>query len=187
MKILNYERVREMVLMRVARLPVAPQGARDTAPRFAERAAARLRVGNDGNAIVEIALVLPLLMIVMTGIFSFAFAFGNQLLLTQAVGTGAQRLQVIRPTTTDPCADAFTAITSAAPTLNPANINLTITINGGTPQTGNTCKGAVTSLVAAQNLPVTVAATYPCNLSFYGKTFSPTSCLLSAQATEYEY
>lgn len=187
MKIPNYERVRQMVLMRVARRPVAPPGARITAWRFGERAGARLRAGNEGNAIVEIALVLPLLMIVMTGIISFSIAFGNQLLLTQAVGTGAQRLQVIRPTTSDPCADTFTAIKNAAPTLTSANIKLTITINGGTPQTGNTCVGAVASLVAAQNLPVTVAATYPCNLSFYGKSFSPTSCLLTAQATEYEY
>ena len=53
---------------------------------------------------------LPLLLLVFTGIFDFGIAYYNQLTLTQAVGAGAQYLQQIRTSTTDPCADTLTAI-----------------------------------------------------------------------------
>jgi len=58
-------------------------------------------------------------------------------------------------------------------------------MNGVTPtQTGNSCAGAQTNL--AEGTTVSVAATYPCNISVYGFKFS-SSCLLNAQVSEYEY
>lgn len=144
-----------------------------------------LRDGEGGGALVEFALVLPVFMLVMTGVFSIGNAYSNQLTLTQAVGAGAQYLQQIRTSTTDPCNDTFAVIKNAAPNLNASNITVTITINGTAPtQTGNSCAGAQSSL--GQQVPVTVAATYPCNVSVYGMNFS-SSCQLSAQVTEYEY
>jgi Flp pilus assembly protein TadG len=150
-----------------------------------ERVRAWLRNNDEGNAIVEFALVLPLLMLVMTGIFAFGIAISNQLTLTQALGTGAQYLQQIRTSSSDPCSDTFTAIRNAAPYLNSSNIVVTVTMNGVTPaQTGNTCSGAQSNL--APGTSVTVAATYPCTLSVYAMSFT-SSCLLSAKVTEYEY
>ena len=78
------------------------------------RILARLR-NSEGGALVEMALVLPVFMLVMTGIFSIGTAYSNQLTLTQAVGSGAQYLQQIRTSTTDPCSDTFTTIKNAAP------------------------------------------------------------------------
>jgi Flp pilus assembly protein TadG len=139
----------------------------------------------EGSALVEIALVTPVLMALVTGICSFAVGFNNQLTLTSAVGAGAQYLQLIRATTTDPCADTLTAIEAAAPSLKGTAIALTVTMNGvAPPQSGNSCSGAQTGLASGQ--PITVAATYPCTLAIYGTTFS-NKCQLSAKVSEYEY
>jgi Flp pilus assembly protein TadG len=155
----------------------------ETGPRAAaRRCLARLR-GEEGGALVEIALTLPVMLAVLTGIFSFGIAFSNQLSLTQAVGTGAQLLQQSRNSTTDPCKDTLTAISNAAPNLTKANISLTLTLNG-TSTTASSCAGSQSNLVEGQ--PITVAATYPCNLQVYGVKFV-SACQLAAQVTEYEY
>ena len=135
-----------------------------------------------GSTLLEVAISLPLLLMVFTGIFSFAIAYNNEIVLTQGVGAGGEYLQLIRTTTSDPCADTLTAIKNAAPNLNSSNIALTITMNG-VAESGNSCSGAQTNLVAG--VPVTVKATYPCKLQVYGMVFP--SCTLTAQVTEYEY
>ena len=141
----------------------------------------------EGSSLIEIALTMPILLAVVTAICTFAVGFNNQLTLTSAVGTGAQYLQLIRTTTTDPCADTLNAIKSAAPSLNTASLNLTFNLNG-TPVSGSSCPGDQKYLV--QQEPITVSATYPCVLSImpmgYGTKFV-SSCQLSAKVTEYEY
>jgi len=152
----------------------------------------RLR-NEHGNILVEIAVSLPLLLLVFMGIFYFGIAYNNQLTLIQAVGSGAQHLQQIRTTTSDPCADTLTAIENAAPTLAPGSISLLLNMNGtqyptsGTPATSLSCSGYQTDLVPQE--PVTVTATYPCSLPILftrGTTWIST-CSLSATVTEYEY
>jgi Flp pilus assembly protein TadG len=150
------------------------------------RARAGFRCGEEGGALVEFALVVPLLLTMITGIFAIGIAFNNQLTLTQAVGSGAQRLQVIRTSTSDPCADTFAAITAAAPNLTSSKISMTVTINGGTPLTENSCTSSTSALISAQGFPVTVAATYPCNLQISGVKLA-SGCQLAATVTEYEY
>ena len=139
--------------------------------------------GSQGSVLVEIALVLPMLLAVLTAICAFGVAFNNALSLTSAVGLGAQQLQLIRTTTSDPCADTLSAIKAAAPSLQGSSINLSITMNGTT-VTGSSCSGDQSDLVAGG--PVTVSATYACALPIYGTTFSK-ACQLSAKVTEYEY
>jgi len=144
---------------------------------------ALLRRGEMGSVLVEMALTMPMLLAVITAICSFAVAFNNQLTLTTAVGTGGQYLQLIRTTTTDPCADTLTAIENAAPSLKPSSISLSFNLNG-TSVTGNSCAGDQSYLV--QGEPVTVTAKYPCALAIYGTKFT-TGCQLSAAVTSYEY
>ena len=144
----------------------------------------------EGNSLVEFTLTLPILMAVLVAIFQFGIAFNQQLQLTQAVGAGAQYLQTIRSTTTDPCKDTIGVIQGSAPTLNPSNISLKLTMNGGTPVTGSTCSGSQSQL--AQGTPVIVNATYPCNITIFGinlgsLTAQKFTCSLQAQVTEYEY
>lgn len=147
------------------------------------RSCAALLHSEEGSPLVEMALVVPVLMTVMTGLITFAMAFSNQVTLTQAVGTAGQYLSQIRTSTSNPCADTFTALKNAAPGLNSANITMTVTMNG-TPTTANTCSGSQTQLV--QGSTVTVYATYPCNLEIYKMNFT-TACTLAAKVTEYEY
>lgn len=139
--------------------------------------------GDEGGALVEIALTVPVLLGVLTGICTFGIAYSNQLTLTQAVGTAGQYLAQIRTTSTNPCSDVYTALTNAAPGLTAANISLTTTMNG-TPNSGTSCSGKQTELI--QGSTVSVYATYPCSLSVYNLKFA-TSCQLTAKVTEYEY
>jgi len=141
------------------------------------------RTGEDGSALVEIALVMPILLMVMTTICTFAIGFNNQLTLTSAVGSGGQYLQLIRTTTSDPCHDTLSAITNSAPSLTASNISLSFNLNGTT-VTGSSCPGDQSYL--AQGQPVTVTAKYPCTLAIYATRFA-SGCQLSASVTEYEY
>jgi Flp pilus assembly protein TadG len=160
-------------------------GLRKPANSLAHRLRRLFRLGaDDGNALVEMALVLPVFLAFVTGIGSFAIALGNQITLIQATGSGGQYLQQLRNGTTDPCKDTITAIENAAPNLAPGSINLTLTMGGNAAVTGASCSGKQTQLVEGET--VTVATTYPCTLSVYGVKFA-NSCKLSAQVTEYEY
>ena len=160
-------------------------GLRKPANSLAHRLRRLFHIGaDDGNALVEMALVLPVFLAFVTGIGSFAIALGTQITLIQATGSGGQYLQQLRNGTTDPCKDTITAIENAAPNLAPGSINLTLTMGGNAPVTGASCSGKQTQLV--EGATVTVATTYPCTLSVYGVKFA-NSCQLSAQVTEYEY
>lgn len=139
--------------------------------------------GDEGNALVEFALVLPMFLTVVTGLAACGIALADQLSLIQATGAGAQYLQQIRTTTTNPCADTLTAIEDAAPNLAGASIGLTLNMDG-TKVPGSTCSGDQSDLVQGEF--VTVSTTYPCALNIFNIKFT-TSCQLSAQVTEYEY
>jgi Flp pilus assembly protein TadG len=163
---------------------LAPRSCRDRLRAF-------LRSGEEGQSLVELALTLPIMLMIMTGIFAFGIIFYNQLTLGSAVDTGGRYLQSIALTTTDPCADTFTAITQAAPTLNPAKIGLTIVLNAtnsttaaATTKTGTTCSGAQSNFVLLS--PATVTATYPCSIPIYGYTSTGT-CQLTSSTTENIY
>src|SRR5580658_6326495 len=70
-----------------------------------------------GGSFVEFTLVMPVLLLIMTGMVCFGFALHNDLVLTNAVNTGAQLLAISRGQTADPCVAANTAISGAAPSL----------------------------------------------------------------------
>ena len=143
-------------------------------------------LNEDGQAMVEVALVLPVLLLVVTGILTFGLAFNNYLLLTEATGIGARTLAISRGATTDPCATAASAVIAAAPLLTPANLSFTFVLNGAT-YTGTSCSsgssttGAAGNLVQGANAVLTV--NYPCSLAVFGANYAP-QCSLRAQMTE---
>lgn len=150
------------------------------------RLRALFRAGDDGQALIETAFTLSVLLMVLTGLFAFGLTFANQLSLIQATGSGAQYLAEIRTSTltnNDPCAATLTAIESAAPYLTPSKISLSFNLNG-TAITGNSCPNDQTDLV--QGTSVTVTSQYPCNLLVYGVIFA-SGCKVNASVTEYEY
>lgn len=147
----------------------------------------RLRgLDEEGQAMVEMALVLPVLLLVVTGILTFGLAFNNYVLLTEATSVGARTLAISRGETTDPCATASSAIYAAAPLLVPANFSFTFVLNGTT-YTGPSCNSGSTTTGAAGNLKqgayATVNTSYPCSLAFYGSSYA-SSCSLQTQVSE---
>jgi len=183
MNLLSEIRAQTIALMRGGNRAAPAPGVHVKSLSASRRLRALLRSADQGGALVEMALVVPVLMALLTGIFAVGLTMNTQVNLTQAVGVGANYLQQIRTTTADPCGDVLTAMKNAAPGLVASKISLTLTMSGGT-GTGSTCASAAGDL--GQGLPQTVYATYPCTLLIYG-THWTTACQLAAKVTVYEY
>jgi 3-oxoacyl-(acyl-carrier-protein) synthase len=84
-----------------------------------------------------------------------------------------------RGQTTDPCATAYAAVQSAAPSLTSANLSFTFSINGSS-YTGTTCTTGATNMVQGVTAKVTVG--YPCVLAVYG--LNAPACGLKATTAE---
>jgi len=145
-----------------------------------------LRHNDEGGSMVEFAMVFPILMMIITAIFTFAIAFNNYVQLTDAVGIAGRQLAISSLQTLDPCATAATAVYNAAPLLNKSNLTFTFKINGNT-YNGATCNSTSYTSGAAGDLQsgndATITVSYPCNLTIWGKNYAP-SCSLQSQTTE---
>jgi Flp pilus assembly protein TadG len=147
---------------------------------------ARLLKTDEGGPLLEFAFVLPMMMACLTGIFAFGVAIYSAINLTQATGQAAQYLQSVTATTADPCSDAMTTIENAAPTLKSSNITLSLSLNGGSATTGNSCTSLASSFNdAANGSYFTLSASYPCSLLVYGINLG--SCRLASKNTYYIY
>ena len=125
---------------------------------------------SEGGALVEMAVTLPLIMLIMTGIFSFSMALYQKLQLAEAVAAAGRQLAVDRGSH-DPCADVTNAIDNGAPGLSQSTLNqgIVITINGTVEPSGS-CPGSGTTganadLSNAQGQNAQVQVTYPTTLS----------------------
>ena len=123
----------------------------------------RLLAAEDGNPIVEMALIIPIF-------FMFALALNSYLMLSNGVDIAARQLALSRGNTTDPCLTVSSALTAAAPSLNATNLSYTITLNGNV-KTGSTCAATSTTTPPAsyliQGSPAIVNVTYPCDLTVF--------------------
>lgn len=100
-----------------------------------------LKSGEDGQAMVEMAFVTPVILLILTGIVSFGIAMNQYELLTYGTGDGARAFALSRnqanwsPTSaSDPCGYTYDIATGAMPTLSTSNLTMTITY---TPPTGS--------------------------------------------------
>jgi Flp pilus assembly protein TadG len=153
--------------------------------------------GERGSAVVEMALVMPIMLMMLTGIFSFSVALYQKLQLAEAISNAA-RVMAAERGDTDPCATTASAIYAAAPSLSKSNLTLTFTLGGtntsgtitggtaygGTKGTAPSCTAAGNGGVAAMQSgwPVQVQAIYPCTLSIYA--FQTSSCSLGSLNSE---
>jgi len=131
-----------------------------------------------GTAIIEFAVLAPVMLLLVLGTFQFGLVISHYVLLTNAVGAGARYFALSRGSTT-PYSDTVGVITGSSTSLTSSSITVTVSVNGTACTSDSTCK---TALSNAASLPATVAATYPCSLSVYGYNFAP-NCTLSAQMT----
>jgi hypothetical protein len=172
---------------------------------FASRLGSLLRVGpswsgrqrapgeaQSGQALTEFALVLPLFLLVILGIFKFGVAYNNYLTLTDAVRSGARQLALDRGAggglPSAPCTDAIGRVQSAAEGLDQSSLTVTVFADATTspsdsfvsdgPSSGSgTCDTMISGDAA------TVSASYPCDATIFGIDFAP-GCHLTASATE---
>ena len=143
--------------------------------------------GDEGSALVEFALILPMLLMLTTGVLVFGVAMNNYLQLTNAVSVGARAVAMSSGITLDPCATASSAIIAAAPALNSSKMTFSYSLNGN-PQSGTSCSSSSLTSGAAAELvtgtTVVVTAQYPLNLSVFGQEFSANSAVLQATSSE---
>ena len=123
----------------------------------------RLKEDEQGQTMVEFAILLPVLLVMLFGIIQFGILFNNYLALTDAVRAGAREAAVARQTA-DPSSAATAAVRSSAADLNQSNLSVTVT-SGWTPGSD-----------------VTVAASYPFSISLLGWVVTTGS--LKSQTTE---
>ena len=132
-----------------------------------------------GGALVETAVSLPVILLLMTGIFSFSIAMHQKLALDEAVSAGGRVLAVERGDT-DPCKATASAIYAASPTLAQSNLTISFVLNGVAVGNGVTSCPGTANMVTGQ--PAQIQASYPTSISVYGKSFG--SFNLGTQITE---
>jgi Flp pilus assembly protein TadG len=162
-----------------------------------DRRREKLASGEEGGTIIEMALVMPIMLAMLTSIFSFSVVLYQKLQLGEAV-SNAGRVMALERGDTDPCATTANAIYAAAPALAKANMTLTFTLGGtntaGTVSGGTSyggTKGTAPSCTAAGNggaaalqsgWPAEVQATYPCSWFVFNAKLG--SCSITTQVTE---
>lgn len=154
-------------------------------PTLARRILSFLRDESEGGAVYEMALIVPVYFIILTGTLSTVMALYSYQQLAFATFTASEVVGAGRGTVTDPCATVATNVVGSLPTWNTANFTYTIWITqnvsgtvtqeqygpyttastGGVSCTGtyNVAGNGNYSLYNGQNEPVTVQVSYTYN------------------------
>jgi Flp pilus assembly protein TadG len=159
------------------------------------RRASRLRVrrAESGQAAVEMAIVLPVLLLILFGIIKFGIVYSNYIQLTTVVDSGARQLAIERGQQF-PCTDTGNVIdNSTSLTASQLMVTMYQTAPGTTPpaptptpagaytwETASTTAGTCPTLSSGSS--VTVNGTYPADLKILGIQFY--TGLLSVTVTE---
>jgi Flp pilus assembly protein TadG len=114
----------------------------------------RTRTNESGQALVEFALVAPVLFLILFAIIQFGIAFMHSVALTDAVRAGARKAAVSR-TAADPSAAATNAVLGAATDLDKPTLQDGISVDPGA--NGWVAGGSVT-----------VSAQYPYQVNILG-------------------
>jgi Flp pilus assembly protein TadG len=112
------------------------------------------RDNESGQALVEFALVAPVLFLILFAIIQFGVAFMHSVALTDAVRAGARKAAVSR-TAADPSAAATGAVLGAASDLDSSTLQQGVSVSPGA--SGWVAGGSVT-----------VSAQYPYQINILG-------------------
>jgi Flp pilus assembly protein TadG len=142
-------------------------------------------LGEKGVAAVEFALLLPPLILLLMGTVQFGLVLANYVQVTNAAGVGAMTFAISRSDTT-PYTDTVSAIKAAAPSLTPANLTMTFSVNGTACSTDAACNTALTNAAPSGGAltPASVTVAYPCGSMLTGYTFWSSTCQLSSTISE---
>lgn len=144
---------------------------------------------SSGQALLEFAVVAPLLLLLCLGMVVFGIALNEQLVISNATELAAQQVAISRGQTTssdNPCEIAETTFTNAAPDLNASNLTFTLTLSGqsaiasttgaGNFATATNCSSA--ALVEGQTVTLTVSYPYTASFINFGtKSYTLTSTI----------
>ena len=115
----------------------------------------------DGQAVVEFVVVLPVLLLVLVAIYQFGQVFVNYMDVTSAAREGARKAAVSRTAGTCSAVDALavSSAKAAGSDLNQSSLTVTVT---------RTC----TNNAYAQSSDVKVTASYPYSVNIMGVVVS---------------
>ena len=156
----------------------------------------RAALKTDGGPLVEFALIVPIFMILIVGMFSLGIMLNNYMVLTNIVGTSARNLALSRDISaaaSDPCNYAISQAITNSPSLNLSVVTWTVTWTSfspsGTALTPSTYTSSsagtlpsCTSQTIKQGDNVAVSAQYP--VVYYQYGISPSSMNLTARSAE---
>lgn len=131
----------------------------------------RRRPRTRGQALVEFAIILPVFILVLSGILDFGFMLYSRMTVISAAREGARAGATADPTTVDSVARG--AVSNAATGLVAASITVTISCIDQAPPATCTWLGATPTGAAGDAVKVTV--TYPYKSFFpllFGSTFN---------------
>ena len=125
--------------------------------------------GEDGQATVEFAIILPLLLILVTGIIQFGLLFNKYITLTDAARNGARTLAVGRGLS-NPCDPAVSQMVKSASAIGLTSGQVTPSFSSGSDYCGsgtytyntsgntggNEVQGDQATVTAAQPFPLSV-------------------------------
>ena len=157
---------------------------------------------DDGSALIEMYVVLPIMLGLILGVSSLGLALNAYIVLSHATDVGARYLAINQGNfgtsgTTNPCAMAVTQIQAAAPVLSSSKMSYQITLaptstgapttfsssnGGGSFGSGSTCATNGQTDMGTGLGTVTVTVTYPYPLLIFG--WAPTTVNLQASTTE---
>ena len=103
----------------------------------------------NGQTMVEFALVLPVLVVLLFGIIQFGTAFNNYLSLTDAVRAGA-RVAAVSRQSSDPVGNTVAKVKASAADIDTSQVGVTVSSDW------------------VHGDDVTVKATYPYSISLLG-------------------
>jgi len=146
--------------------------------------------GEGGTALVELAITLPIMLMLLTGAASFALALYSMQQLGYATAGAAQAEAAAQGVTSNPCTDIVTYITTSLPNWTATKFSYSISVKdssgtahlfpttAGTMDSGTafTCSSLASDLGPGEPVTVTVSYSYTW-LPIYG--FSPSSALTS--------
>lgn len=126
----------------------------------------RLRGGEQGAALVEMALISPLLFTLLLGMYSMTMALYNYEQLTYSAFNAAQQVGAGRGLLSDPCATVASEVPAGLPTWTASKFTYTLTITDSTGTahqygpTGSSFSCTAGAALMAQNEPITVGVSY---------------------------
>ena len=153
----------------------------DRRPHRPERTRVRGRFrGEDGQALVEFAIVLPVLLLLVTGIIQFGMMYNRYITLTDAVRTGVRELALGRGLN-DPCDPAVTQTINSAIGANLTSSQVTTSLTSPD-SCGAGSYPSRTGGTENQGDQATVSASQPFSVTLFG--LPVITVQLSASASE---